>query len=278
LSPTNDPAETAKVLSGVETVIHLSGANELRSATDPDAAVFETGTGARRLLEAAVRAGVRRFVYLSTIHVYGSSLEGRVSESSRARPTHPYAITHRLAEDFVLAAHEAGRIEAAVVRLSNAIGAPAWPEVDRWSLLGNDLARQAVAGGKLILKAPGQQRDFIPLSDVCDALALLVDAERGALSDGLFNLGGGRTRTVAEVAKLTAAAAERRLGTPVQLSLTNTAEGSEAGFEYVIDRFRALGFEPSAEAGLIRELEDTVGLLLETRPDLRALERTGAGP
>jgi UDP-glucose 4-epimerase len=190
LTPTDDPATTAPALAGVDCVIHLAAASEARSASHPDAAVFETGTGTRRVLDAAIGAGVPRFVYLSTIHVYGA-LEGRLSETSAARPTHPYAVAHRLAEDFVLAAHDAGKIEGAVVRLSNGIGAPAWMEVDRWSLVGNDLARQAVLTGELVLKAPDQWRDFIALSDVCRGIAMLIEADRDSLGDGLFNLGGG---------------------------------------------------------------------------------------
>lgn len=261
LNPTDEPAVIAPKLAGVDCVIHMSAANELRSGSDPDAAVWETGVGSRRLLEAAIAAGVRRLVYLSTIHVYGAPLQGRLTEDSPARPGHPYAIAHRLAEDFVLAAHAAGRIEAAVVRLSNGIGAPAWRDVDRWTLVGNDLARQAVETGTMVLKAPGQWRDFIPLSDICVGLELLASSPEGRLG-GVFNLGGGGARRIVEIANLMAAAAEHRLGRPVRIeSRGPPPDVSPAPFEYVIDRMRGLGFEPSGEAGLVRELEATVALL-----------------
>jgi UDP-glucose 4-epimerase len=266
LNPTDEPATLRPLLEGVKAVVHLSAANEHRSAAEPDAAVWETGVGARRLLEAAVAAGVRRFVYLSTIHVYGAPLKGRLTEEAFTRPAHPYAITHRLAEDFVLAAHDTGRIEAAVVRLSNGTGAPAWTAVDRWTLVGNDLARQAVERGEMVLKAPGQWRDFIPLQDVCAGIAALLGAPREALGDGVFNLGGGGARTVAEVARLTAEAAEMRLGRPVTVrSEGPPPDGSPPPFDFVIDKIRALGFEPSGEAGLRAELAATVALLADAQ-------------
>jgi len=71
------------------------------------------------------------------------------------RPVHPYAITHHAAEDFVLAAHDEKRLMGYVIRLSNGFGAPAHAGVDRWTLLVNDLCRQAVQTRQLILRSAG---------------------------------------------------------------------------------------------------------------------------
>ena len=65
-------------------------------------------------------------------------------------PDIPYAITHRAAEDFTLMFASRGKLDARVVRLSNAFGAPAHGSVDRWTLLVNDLCRQAVETKKLV--------------------------------------------------------------------------------------------------------------------------------
>ena len=51
-----------------------------------------------------------------------------------------------MAEDFVLAARDRGLIGGFVLRLSNGIGAPAHPGVDRWTLVVNDLGRQVLTG------------------------------------------------------------------------------------------------------------------------------------
>ncbi len=47
------------------------------------------------------------------------------------------------AEDYVLAAHGNGLLGGIVLRLSNALGAPADPGVNAWTLIANDLCRQA---------------------------------------------------------------------------------------------------------------------------------------
>src|ERR1051326_4797952 len=159
------------VWKGVRFVLHLAAMNEIESAKDPAGAVTVNTLGTLKLVQAAERAGVERFIYFSTAHVYGVPLAGSITEATLPRPVHPYAMTHRAAEDFVLAAHDRKTMGGLVLRLSNGFGAPIRPEVNRWTLLVNDLCRQAVTARKLVLQSSGlQQRDFVTLSDVARAV------------------------------------------------------------------------------------------------------------
>jgi UDP-glucose 4-epimerase len=189
----------------INCVIHLSAMNEVESLKSPASALQINGMQSLMLLEAAKKANVKRFIYFSTAHVYGSPLEGRIDENTLPRPVHPYAITHRVSEDFVLAAQYQKLIEGIVVRLSNGFGYPATPNVDRWTLLVNDLCRQVVTTGELRLNSPGiQQRNFITLSDVVAATKHLVQLDSERLDDGLFNLGGMKSISILEMTKIVA--------------------------------------------------------------------------
>ncbi len=261
LDPAADLEVLAEALGGADVVIHLAAANEVASARDPEQAVRDTGLGTWRLLQAAIQARVRRFVFLSTIHVYGAPLRGRLDEGVAARPGHPYAISHRLGEDFVLAARDAGRIEGVVIRLSNGIGAPVWRDVDRWTLVGNDLARQAVETGRLQIKTPGQWRDFITLPDFCQGVSTLSLADAEALDDGLFNLGGNLLLRIADVARATAAAAELVLGRPIAIDMPEIGANEPAAFDFRIDKLERLGFLPTGDRFLRSEMEASLRLL-----------------
>lgn len=247
------------VLAGVECVIHLAAVNEIESLQDPEMALQVNGLGALRLLNASVIAGVRRFVYFSTAHVYGAPLQGKLDESTLPRPVHPYAITHRTAEDFVLAAGDERRIEAVVLRLSNAVGRPCRPDVNRWSLLANDLCRQAAETGKVVLKTPGlQQRDFISLSDVASATAHFLKLDRSDLGDGLFNLGGGRSLSILEIAQMIAEGAGRRLGARIPLVRPEPKPSDQTPpLRYSIERLLKSGFKPA------KPVEDELEEMLE---------------
>ena len=198
---------------GVDTVIHLAALNEHASLADPHQALLVNGLGTLDLLNASIQVGVKRFIYFSTAHVYGSPLQGHIHENILPKPMHPYAITHRVAEDFVLAAQQKNELTGIVVRLSNTFGAPAHLAVDRWTLLVNDLCRQAVQTGAMVLKSYGlQQRDFITLEDVTEAVAHLVQLDPELCDDGLFNLGGDCSLSIWDMAQRVARSCERQLG------------------------------------------------------------------
>lgn len=208
-----EPSSLATALEGVQAVVHLAAMNENDCMSNPTQALQVNTLGTLHLLQAAVHAGVRRFIYFSTAHVYGAPLVGVITEQTLPRPVHPYAITHRAAEDFVLAAHDQGRMVGLVVRLSNGFGVPTHADVDRWTLLVNDLCRQSAQSGKLNLRSSGlHQRDFITLEDVGRAVCHLLDLPRDACRDGLFNLGGEVSLAVWEMAQRIAVRCEATLG------------------------------------------------------------------
>lgn len=254
--------EGGELLEGVDVVVHLAAANELRSSQDPEAAMLETCGGTRRLLEAAISRSVSRFLFMSTVHVYGSPLKGHYDETTPTRAAHPYSVTHKAAEDYVLAARDAGKIDAVCIRLSNAIGAPAWMDVDRWTLVGNDLARQAVSTGKMLLRTPGQWRDFVPMQDVCRGIELLLGQKYPA--DGLLNLAGDYPARIVEIAEMMKEAARTSLGRDVTIVSQGTTEGDTAP-QYTLStsRMQQIGYAPSGRAGLEAELRKMFALLAE---------------
>lgn len=249
---------------GVSHVIHLAAANEIDSADDPQLALEINTAGALRMLHAAERARVERFIYLSTAHVYGSPLAGVIDERTLPRPVHPYAITHRAAEDFVLASHDRRRLVGIVLRLSNGFGAPADPSVNRWTLLANDLCRQAVSTRRLVLRSSGlQQRDFITLDDVAGAVSHFISLPVEDCGNGLFNLGGGRAMSVLAMAELVAARCEAMLGFRPPIERPAPEELSAPGaLDYRIDKLRASGFSP--KGSFEAELDSTLKLCADT--------------
>jgi UDP-glucose 4-epimerase len=256
----DDVEQLRAACAGATSVVHLAALNEIDSEREPERAVEVNVNGTVRLLAAAKHSGVRRFVFLSTAHVYGAPLEGRIDEQQVTRPVHPYAITHRAAEDFVAAAGRGTAMETVSLRLSNAVGAPASPDVQRWTLLVNDLCRQVVTTGKLTLRSSGlARRDFIAMADACRAVEhfLLLPADR--LPRGPVNLGGARSMRVIDIVEMVAERAAAVLGVrpPIERPAPAPGEASPE-LDYRIDILRASGFEPSNS--LRDEIDDTLRL------------------
>jgi len=240
----NNPSSLARAFEGCSTIVHLAGMNEVEAARNPEAALHETATYTLRAVQAATQALVSRFIYFSTVHVYGSPLSGFLSEDSPTRAAHPYSIAHRAAEDFVHLAHREGTISATIFRLSNGYGYPERPGVDRWTLLVNDLCRQVTTTGIMTLKSSGiQLRDFIPLCDVCTAVAHFIDAPRQ--TDPVFNLGSGQSVTVLQVARRIAERYETLTGNTAKMDIPPPKPGEEPlPFLLSVEKLAATGLSP----------------------------------
>lgn len=205
-----DPASVAAALAGADAVVHLAALNARDCAADPAAAERVNVGGTRTVVDAARAGGARRLVYMSTAHVYGAPLAGRLDETSPTANTHPYAATHARAETIVRAADG---LEGVVLRLSNGVGAPMDAEADCWMLVANDLCRQAVETGTLVLRGTGQdQRDFISIAEVARAVGHVLRLDAARLGDGLFNLASGTSMTTLDLAQRIAGRAGAVLG------------------------------------------------------------------
>lgn len=186
--------------SNVDIIIHLAALNEIDSVRDPELALEVNTKGTYNLLEAAHKKEIERFIYFSTFHVYGKISDLIITEKTSTKPFHPYAITHRAAEDFVMYFNHYHDMKTLIFRLSNGYGYPMDKDVNRWMLVFNDLCKQAVTSGRIILKSSGKQcRDFISLHDVARAVYHFLFVIPNNWGDGLYNMGGNYNMSILEV-------------------------------------------------------------------------------
>ncbi|MBA4742650.1 MAG: NAD-dependent epimerase/dehydratase family protein, partial [Azoarcus sp.] len=96
----DDERALARACEGVAFVVHCAGHAHAHGARD-DAAAHEriNHLGTRRLAEAAAVAGVRRFVFLSSVKAAGHPGAAVADETWPAPPDTPYGRSKRAAED-----------------------------------------------------------------------------------------------------------------------------------------------------------------------------------
>ena len=199
----SDESALESSCEGVDVIIHAAGMNAQDCAADPLGALDFNGVTTKRLVEAANRVGVKKFIYLSTAHVYASPLVGTITEKTLPSNSHPYASSHLAGESAVLNANERGVIQGVVIRLSNTYGAPMHKDVNCWMLVVNDLCRQAAQTRRLVLQTSGlQQRDFVCMTEVCRVAEALIIADGGSVKNSIFNVGSGVSQSILEIATL----------------------------------------------------------------------------
>ena len=245
--------------SDFDVIIHLAALNENDSLKDINSA-WETNTlGTQSLLSIASQKQVGMFIYFSTFHVYGNYNE-IITEISPTQPHHPYAATHRAAEDMVRFFQHYKGMNTLILRLSNGFGYPMDPGVNRWTLVFNDLCRQAMTSGEMIIKSSGKQyRDFISLHDVAAAVDHFLYTIPDKWEDGLFNIGGGCSLSIADVANKIATIYEKKYGKPVPIQI----EGKDSGqvydpIQFNIDKLKKTGF--CLTGNMEKEIEQTLSL------------------
>ena len=194
----NDEQALMEACKNIDIVIHLAAINEIESANNPEKAYRVNTLGTKTLLDTAIKNGVKQFVYFSTIHVYGSPLTGTLRESDTlAMPEHPYAKTHKQAEELIL--QRASEIQPTIFRLSNSFGAPAVDTMNRWTLVLNALCREVCENNTLTINNPNAIRNFITLSDVVRAVAHAIGKND---APHIINLGSESNHSIEEIAAL----------------------------------------------------------------------------
>ncbi len=236
---------------GVELVVHAAAMNAQQCSADPRRAVLVNGLGTRNVLAAATEAGVRRAVFLSSIHVYGPiDGGGRIDERTPAAPVSDYAITKLLGEGYCQQAAHRGSLEAFVLRPSNGFGAPLHSCADCWMLVVPDFCRRAVTEGRIVLTSAGtQQRDFLTLSDIVQGIQMLAAAPWPPDGGIAYNIGGAMSISVLEMAEQVAEVYCEESGTDVPIVLPEGAIGAPWGtpVDYGIERISALGYQPRGD-------------------------------
>jgi len=205
--------------SNLHAIIHLAALNEHESFSNIQFAWEVNALGTQSLLSIANQKQVQKFIYFSTFHVY-EDCQKMITEKSPTKTHHPYAATHRAAEDMVRFYHHSQDMDTLTLRLSNGFGYPMDLGISRWTLVFNDLCRQAVTSGKMIIKSSGKQhRDFICLHDVASAVDHFLYKNVKTWGDGLFNLGGDCSLSIVDVANKICSTFKKKYGFSIPIEI-----------------------------------------------------------
>lgn len=215
------PGAWSAHMDGCDTVVHTAALVSLRSGLDEFHRANVLGTA--NALAAAVTAGARRFVQLSSVTVFGNDYPDGVTEEHPVRLTGvPYVDTKIAGEQHVLQAHAEGRIEVTVVRPGDVYGPGSGP----WLLTPLSELRRGLLmlpmGGRGII-SPTYVEDLV--EGIAAAAAapqaagqvITLAAAQGASASDYF----GRIAAIAGVGPI------RTVPTPVMLALAGAVSGAE---------------------------------------------------
>lgn len=173
----NDSEASGKALEGVKCVVYLVGKSPQPkdSAADLESYRFANCDLAVSFASHAVRAGVQRFIFISTVGVNGASTEGSVpfTESKTPAPHSPYALSKYEAEMALQEIAESSGMELVVVRPPLVYGPGAQGNFAR-------LRRWVMSGVPLPFALVKNRRSLISVHNLVDLIICCIDHPKAA--------------------------------------------------------------------------------------------------
>ncbi len=195
-----------------DAVMHFASFIEVGESVREPAKYYRNNVANTLALLAAMReAGVDRFIFSSTAAIFGTPQYVPIDERHPRAPINPYGRTKNMVEDVLSDYERAYGLRSACLRYFNAAGA------DPEAKLGErhdpeshliPLALQAASGRRAGLSVYGTDydtpdgtciRDYVHVSDLCEAHWLALESLRAGAGSQAYNLGNGNGFSVLEV-------------------------------------------------------------------------------
>lgn len=194
-----------------DVVFHLAALTDLKACFDDPVRAFEVNTiGTLKILQAC--KSIHKFVYISTLGVYGEPAYLPVDERHPATPIEPYAASKLAGEAAVQGYCGLQGIPFCIARVFNVYG-----RGQREDFVIPRLVKDIKEGGDIIIRNADSTRDFIHVDDVVSGLCAV--AERG--ENDIYNIGTGVETSIYDLAALIARLAK----TPVSLIVDEETDG-----------------------------------------------------
>jgi UDP-glucose 4-epimerase len=179
---------------GVEVVFHLAALIAIPySYQAPESFVDTNVRGTLNLLEAARRAGVRRFVHTSTSEVYGTPATLPIRETHPLKAQSPYAATKVAADQLALSYHLSFGVPVVVLRPFNTFG----PRQSTRAVLPAILTQLLAGKREIDLGRLDTRRDLTYVSDTVEGF--LAAGARDGIDGETVQLGTGVAASIGEL-------------------------------------------------------------------------------
>src|SRR5580765_4180852 len=232
----------------IEGVINAAAETHVdRSILDPGAFARTDVVGTGVLLEEACRAGLQRFLQVSTDEVYGSVETGTSTEEDRLVPRSPYSASKAGGDLLALSFWTTYRFPVMVTRGSNTYGPNQYPEKFIPLFVTN-----AIDDQPLPLYGDGRyRRDWLAVDDHCAGIEHVLNH---GVPGTVYNVGGGNEKENLTGAELILDCLDK----PQSLiRFVTDRPGHDRRYAIDCSRLRGLGWKPqvSFEEGIRATVE-----------------------
>lgn len=189
-----DNSAVSEICDGATYIFHLAAlADIVPSIQEPIKYHNSNVNGTISVLEAARKAGVKKFIYTASYSCYGLPDVFPTPESAPIKPMYPYALTKNIGEQYCMHWNKTYHLPCISLRLSNVYGPRSRTSGAYGAVFGVFLA-QKLAGKPFTVVGDGNQtRDFTHVTDVANAF---IRAAESNIDGEIYNVGSGGTYSI----------------------------------------------------------------------------------
>jgi len=207
-----DRVPLTRALERVSAVMHFAADSQVGESVENPRKYFTNNVeGGLVLLNAALDAGVRRFIFSSSCAVYGIPEKVPITEGTPRQPVNPYGMSKLFFENALTSYDRAYGLRSVSLRYFNAAGADESGEIGEVHDPETHLipsALKAITGERGELELFGSDypttdgtciRDYIHVNDLAEAHVLALKQLEAGAGSAQYNLGTGRGASVKEI-------------------------------------------------------------------------------
>jgi len=190
----NNYKSITKYFSGIDVVVHLAALSDIvPSINDPKNYLKTNIIGTMNVLEAMRAKNVNRIIYAASSSCYGLPKSFPTKETDSIDTRYPYSFSKNIGEQVIMHWSRVYKIKYISLRLFNVYGTRSRTHGAYGAALGVFLKQKISKKPLTIVGNGNQKRDFIYVSDVCEAFYKSIKSKKKNL---IFNVGSGRPKTV----------------------------------------------------------------------------------
>jgi len=179
------------ILEDIDYIFHQAAQAGVRASWGKSFKIYSDNNilGTQKLLEAAKKSNIKKFIFASSSSVYGDTDQLPMKETNKLQPVSPYGVSKLAAENLCYLYYKNVKVPTISLRYFTVFG-----ERQRPDMAFHIFAKAILKGNKLTVFGDGKQsRNFTHVDDIVKANILASESD---IKGEIFNIGGDGKRIV----------------------------------------------------------------------------------
>jgi UDP-glucose 4-epimerase len=195
LSDTKKMEKISFLMKKIDCIIHLAALADIVPSIDNPRKYFDSNViGTLNILEISKKLNVKKLIYIASASCYGIPKNYPTNENANIDTQYPYALTKYIGELMVQHWGSVYNINYTSLRLFNVYGPRSRTSGSYGAVMGVFLAQKLKNKPFTIVGDGKQTRDFTFVSDVVDAILLIIKKSKS--KNKIFNVGSEKSVSV----------------------------------------------------------------------------------